>query len=1000
MRKTFGVPARKRICCSIAVYVGTALAGFGAAGPQDVLPVRVSEGAVSLNGDWKFRYVPSLDAGADESFFQPSFNVAGWKTLPVPGHWELHGFAEPKYDSDTDAGLGLYRRIFRVANPWQGRRAFLRFDGVLFGMTVYVNGKQVGEWASSFNPVTFDITDALLPGGAENVLAVRVTTRSKGWDFDTMDCWGLAGIFRDVTLFALPQIHLSDYTARTTLQSDGTAELELQAVASAAADVAGRLIAPGGKVAGEFRMTLGPDGRGSTRLTIRQPRLWTAETPSLYHLELDLQSGGRVVQHYTDRIGLRQVTTQDGILRLNGKAIKLRGIDHHDIWPEEGRVATEERMRRDLELIRAANINFIRTSHYPPHPRFIEICDEMGIYVDDEVPFIHGRQNLKDPAYQEVLLTRARATVMRDKNRPSIILWSVGNENPINELGLNAGKLVKQLDPTRPITYPTMGSYFKDHYQEFPDFADLYSPHYPNPKNIRDYADKLTRPIVVTEYAHERGIARSGVGVQDIWEAMYHAPRVAGGAVWMFQDQGLLRAAADRNSVQNGDLMVWLDEHRYYDTHGYYAVDGIVYSDRTPQIDYWQVRKVYSPVQVQEQILPAKPGAQRVSLHVENRFDFRSLAGIQLNWALTRNRTTLQSGVVALGATAHGTETVPIALTLPENLASDVFVLELRCVDEAGRQFHERSIRLDTAADGARWAALKASMPSSEPSLEVSESLISVRHASYQLRLDRRSGQCSILDSGGATVASAFGPHTGRVLTINELGKQREGEKTHWRGELLTEVSQLKTAAQKTPDGVIVTVSGVYPRPGVPQESVEGECRLLFTRSGAIEVSYRYVPVESSGIFVETGFAVAVPSALSEFRWLGQGPYAGYPGKDRLNEYGLFHLNREDQYFPGNRRGVELAFLASPVGEGLLMAGNGLTVSVDYREDATVFSQVVSASGKDPEEGAGKSKSKTISGQFTLLPLTGKWPQALTSWFGMPEEQSRIQRRFFHSYDQ
>jgi beta-galactosidase len=1003
----------KRILNSVWILcpVGVLATQLQAAGPQDIVPVRLGQGAVSLQGDWSFKYVPGLDAGSDTAFYQPPFDVAGWKTIPVPSHWELHGFAEPQYGSEVKEGLGLYRRTFRVAKTWQGQRVFLRFEGVLFGLTAYVNGKQVVEWASSFNPVTFDISEALLPGDADNVLAVRVTTRSKGWDFDTMDCWGLSGIFRDVTLFALPATHFKDYTARTTLMHDGSAELQLEVVASSPANVAGKVISPDGKLVRGFQVALANDGHGATNLVIDQPQLWTAETPSLYRLELDMQSGDKTLQHITDRIGLRQVTIEKAILKLNGTPIKLRGIDHHDIWPNEGRVATEELMRRDLELIRNANINFIRTSHYPPHPRFIEMCDEMGIYVDCEVPFIHGREHLNDPAYQDLLLTRARATVMRDKNRPSIILWSIGNENHIFESNLNAGKKVKELDPKRPITYPTMGSYFKSNYQDFPDFVDLYSPHYPSAKTIEDYAERLTRPIVVTEYAHQRGIARGGSGVQDIWEAIYRAPRVAGGAVWLFQDQGILRTAPDIKSVQNGDLMVWLDEHRYYDTHGYYAVDGIVYSDRTPQIDYWQVRKVYSPVQIQEQAVPAKPGHQNVSLHVENRFDFRSLAGIKLNWALRKNATTLQSGVIPLKAKSRETEAISLPVTLPATVSHDVFTLELACVDETGRQLYERSLRLDTQAEGAWAAALLASLSAGAPTLDVSDSVISVRHPRFNLKLDRRRGECLLADGGGKTVVSAIGPHVGRILTINDLGKQREGEATHWRGELLREVRGLKTAAQKKAAGVLVTVSGSYPRPGFPEEAVEGEYRLLLQNSGEVEVSYKYVPVRATGSFVEGGLAFAVLAAQSEFRWLGQGPYAGYPGKDRLNEFGLFHLNREDQYFPGNRRKVEVAFLADPSGAGILLAGTNMTVSVDYLDGTTVFSHVGLLPGQPSgtknkgENVENKSEVKatsvkSISGKFSLLVLAPDWPAVLTNWFGGPGERTEMHKRYFHSYDQ
>ena len=997
-----------RIACLLLCWTVGCWAARGA--PVDVLPVRVSEGAQSLNGGWAFKYLAGLDAGADERFCEPGFDAAGWKTIPVPSHWELQGFAEPQYADGVKEGLGLYRRTFRAPEAWRGQRVFLRFDGVLYGLAAWVNGKPVGEWGSSFNPVTFDVTDALAANGAENLLAVRVTTRNKGWNFDNMDCWALSGIYRDVTLFAQPQIHLKDYTARTALKPDGSAELHLDIVASAAARVSGRLLAPDGQPVKAFELALAEDGRGSAVLAVGRPQLWTAETPALYRLELELQSAGPAAQRFADRIGLRQVAVEDGVLKVNGTPVKLRGVDHHDLWPEAGRVATEERMRRDLALIRAANINFIRTSHYPPHPRFIELCDELGFYLDDEVPYIHGRKDLKKADFQEVLLARARATVLRDKNRPSVLFWSCGNENPITALGNRTGQYVKELDPTRPVTFPTMGSYFKENVQKFPEFMDLYASHYPSVKQAREYAKTLQRPIVFTEYAHQRGLARAGTGVQDLWELFYQSPRIAGGAVWVFQDQGLLRTAEDRARVPDADLMVWLDEQRYYDTRGFYAMDGLVYSDRTPQTDYWQVRKVYSPVQIPERALAVKPGAQTLTLTVENRFDFRTLEGVKLKWALRRNGASLQDGVAPLRAKAKATEAVALRATLPEDLSTDVFALELRCEDDGGRAFYERSIRLESgAAEDARWAALRAALPEAEASLEVTDSFIAVRHASYQLKLDRRSGQLALLSPGGGVIISAAGPHMGRNPTINDMGKAREREPELWRWGLLREARDVQAEAKQTPEGIRLTVSGTYPRPGKPGEALRGGYELLVARSGAIDVSYRYEPLQATGEVPEAGFALELPAAHAGFRWLGQGPYAGYPGKDRLNEYGLFHLGREDLYFPGNRREVELAAMTDPAGSGVLLAGGRMTLDLENVDGATRLSHLARVPGE--RSGGGKGENVDVSsrlkaddkagfeGRFIVLPVSAPWPALLAKWFGAPGRPADVKRLYLSSYD-
>lgn len=971
--------------------------------PVDVLPVRVEDGAQSLNGDWKFKYIPALNAGTDEEFHAPRFDVAAWKTIPVPGHWELQGYTEPQYGDEVKPGLGLYRRQFQIPKNWSGQRVFLRFEGVLFGFSAWVNGKPVGEWASGFNAATFDITDAVKTG--ENDLAVRVTTRSKGWDFDTMDCWGISGIYRDVTLFALPQLHFKDYTARTTLKPDGAAELSLDFVASGAAAVAGRLVAPDGKTVGKLQTKLGAEGRGAATIVVAKPQLWTAETPALYRLEFALQDG----QKFTDRVGLRQVTIENGILKLNGVPIKLRGVDHHEIWPQ-GRVSTDENTHRDLELMRAANINFIRTAHYPPHPRLLELCDEMGFYVDDEVPYIRGRKNLKDPDYQDILLTRARATVMRDKNRPCVLFWSLGNENPINTLGNNAGKLVKELDPSRPITFPTTGAYFSDNYQKMAPFQDIYAPHYPSPERALRLAKTLDKPIVFTEYAHQRGLARAGTNVQGLWEVFYRNPRIAGGAVWMFQDQGLLRTAPDRQKVPDFDLMAWLDEHRYYDTHGYYAMDGLVYSDRTPQVDYWMVRKVYSPVQIAARELAIRPGAQNLEVSLENRFDFRTLAGVKLVWSLQKNGATLQNGDLELSAKPKQTQTVAIPVTLPATLGNEIWTLQLRCED-AGHSFYERTIRLNAGtAPGARWNALRAAQKTGDAKLEISDAQIAVSNSRLALRLNRKTGQMSLLDAKQKPLVTAFGPHTGRHPTINDIGKNRDNAPKLWGGSLLREVQDLQTNARKVAEGVEISVRGIYARPDHPAETVRGGYTLLVRRDGTLHLAYDYAPQNATGELLEAGFALEIPSAQSELRWLGEGPYAGYPGKDRQNEYGLFHLNRDDLYFPGNRRGVELAALCNPAGAGVVMGGNGLTLDLENRGDATILSHLALVPGDRSLDESGENvtvsarmKAETIqriAGEFEFLPLGENWPQPLAGWFGAPNQKVAANKPFLYSYDQ
>ncbi len=441
-------------------------------------------------------------------------------------------------------------------------------------------------------------------------------------------------------------------------------------------------------------------------------------------------------------------------------------------------------------------------------------------------------------------------------------------------------------------------------------------------------------------------------------------------------------------------------------------MDGVVYSDRTPQVDYWVVRKAYSPVQVKEREVAASQNADSIPLHVENRHDFRSLSGFTLRWSLKRNGVSVQDGSVALSTKAKQTETVAIPARLPAGAGTDIFTLELRCVDETGRQLYERSLQVNTGATrDSRWSALLAALRDAAPVLEESAASVVVRHSAYRLELDRASGRLALLRPDGSSLVTAFGPHTGRNPTINDMGKGRERLPSLWTGSLLRDPADVKTAVRRTDAGIEISVSGRYVRPDKPDESVSGGYTLLAKANGTIEVSYAYAPEHATGDLLEAGLALSVPAQQSEFQWLGQGPYAGYPGKDRQNEYGLYHLNRDDLYLPGNRRAVELAAFAQPSGPGVLLSGERMTLDLENKDGATILSHLALVPGeRSTNEGQGEnvdissrlkaSSIKSISGRFILMPLSNEWPSHLAAWFGAPGTRVPVTRPFTRSYDQ
>lgn len=1017
---------------SLAALLACAF-GSGTVDAASVYPSSDGDYRRTLNGNWSFKYVPGPAPA--------QFDGPGWSSIPVPANWELHGFAEPVYGDHLKEGQGLYRRSFRVPATWRGQQVFLRFEGVAYGYELWVNGKPAGtSTASAFNRHTFDVTGLLLPGrAAENQLALRVATRPHGVEFDLNDDWSLSGIYRDVTLFGVPATHVQDLSTATRLVG-GTAELSIDVALSApGGQVRARLLDPAGRTVSDTLLARTTDTRHRAVIRVAAPKLWSAETPALYRLRLTVSKGGKTLQSVDERIGLREVSIADGVLLLNGRPIKLRGVNHHDLEPRTGRAVTEVQMRQDLALMKRANVNFLRTAHYPPHPRLLELCDEMGIYVMDEISIGHGEKNLDKLEYRANILARVEPTIMRDKNRPSVLIWSIGNENPINDAEGEAGRLAKQLDPTRPITYPKIGSYFAANYERIPAFADIYAPHYPSNATLQGYTRKLTRPAILTEYAHALGLATDRM--QDQWDLIQASSNFAGGSIWHFHDQGILRTSDQAVDTGKRTQVAWLDRHRYYDTNGLDGADGLTYADRTPQVDYWQMRKVYAPVQFAERAAVVRPGANDIALTVENRHDFRSLQGFRLLWSLQRNGKDARQGELALQAASRATETVRLVVDIPADAGDDVLTLAVRAVDEHGLQVNERVLRL--ALDGAgriepaRAFAHDASGTTGAPALTESAAQFTVALPDWVLTLERASGEVTIRDRAGKLLVAGIHPHSGRKPTMAEaLGSAKSGL---WLSSMLTTLDQPVIDVRRLGRKVRIAVSGHYrlqddaaiaaaapqvavrtagfddlmqgtgaapkSRPGAALgEGFRGGYVLEIDAGGSIAVSYEFEPVHAQGSLSEAGLTVVAPEGADDFRWIGQGPYAGYPGKDRLNEFGLHRLQRDDLHFQGNRRGTELALLTAG-GAGFAFAMPAADVAVERDGGRTLLSHNaliggLGNKGTTPETRIVLDKPLRIAGRFTLAPIAGAWPAALTRWFGAPGGKQDVFKPFHHSYDQ
>ena len=506
----------KKLFLSLIIGVAAAVCSF--ASPLDNIIIPSDKASVrSLNGEWAFKYIDGTDWSAYSGFQAASYDVSSWDRIAVPGCWDAIGYLPAKYAHPEDV-TGLYKTTFEVPTEWKGKQVFINFDGVLRAYELWINGKRVGNWELANNSSQFEISKYVKKG--TNDLALRVYTRYKGYEFDGNDDWGQVGIHRDVTIFSVPKAHIKDYRINTTVAEDYSAEVNIDFDLSS--------VAPGMVIKGEIRCphnglkdSFEYKASGKTVhhvWKVAKPHLWTAETPALYTVNFSVWQSGKEVETFSRKFGIRQIRIDGNRLLLNNKLFKLRGVTTHATDPKNGKVISEELNLKDMKMMKEANVNFIRTSHYPREPRFYDLCDSLGFYVMDEVPFGYGDEHLRDSSYQDNLILRAQATVVRDKNHPCVLIWSIGNENDLTEICQVTGKYVQKLDPTRPICYPMIGSYFNRFNFELPDFLDIFAPHYPSSKTLKSYAQKSYKPLIATEYCHTLG--QSLEEHHEMWEVM------------------------------------------------------------------------------------------------------------------------------------------------------------------------------------------------------------------------------------------------------------------------------------------------------------------------------------------------------------------------------------------------------------------------------------------------------------------------------------------------
>ena len=587
--------------------------------------------------------VPASSDVAPDAFASLNFDDQGWDNLPVPSNWEMYGYSTPTYGS-VDYTVGQYRRWVKVPSSWTGRKIYWHFDGALDGAEVFINGQKAGYHESGYTAWNIDLTGLVKPGQL-NLFAVRVSKSTSSDDCETGDFQCMGGIYRDTSLIAVPETHVSDITVQTPLDADyhnATLNVDVQVTGTSgeAVSVTGHLVdartktPTGVTISGPGVISDAGTANISMTSPVAAPALWSAEKPNLYYVVLELTRNGKVAERVEQRFGFKQIDFKNNQVLWNGQPIKCTGTCRHDYWADRGFALTEANWQKDLALMKAANINAVRTSHYNHAQRFLELCEEKGIYILDEIPYCWIGDQVKEPAYAPYLLQRAAETLARDKNRPCVLAWSIGNENP---MGVNSQKvmdLVKATDPTRPAfvscTSPNdvKGQLWEDD-------------HYPDPGTVDDII-KHGRPANFSENPHifwQPETQNYDPGAHDlwsealggVWNKVWTAPTILGSFIWEWQNQGI----ADKNAPAPHAGPWGPDNLRQENDK------GIVTAYRVPKPEWWSVKEVYSPVQIATR--PLSGTGAVFTVPITNRYSFTDLNELDCHWTIYQGDKILKS---------------------------------------------------------------------------------------------------------------------------------------------------------------------------------------------------------------------------------------------------------------------------------------------------------------------------------------------------------------------
>jgi beta-galactosidase len=705
-----------KLTTSALVYLNTiALINTTAVVPSETNHV------LSLNGTWRFYFErlstyysgspPNITIVDSSQAFQRLDYVegAGWTNLDVPGNWEMAGFSPCTYYV-PDTTSGLYRNWFTVPASWQGRLVFLSLDGVQDSAEVWLNGQPVvvneASWGlsnyheSGWTAFQVNLTSQV-KYGTTNLLAIRVVKNAPAVDLDTGDYFILGGIYRPVTLYSAPQTNFADVQVATHLLPNNQAEVDVTADVTQG-DASTPVLMT---LNGVQTLTNAANGKAVISQVITQPKLWSAEFPNLYDLTLQLKdASGQISETVSNRIGIRELTITNAVLLLNGVPLKLAGVCNHDSWATNGTAMGPDNWRRDILLMKAANINAIRTTHYNFGAGFFDLCDQLGMYVADELPYCWV-SSVNNPNYQGAFEQRAREVIRRDRNHPSVVIWAIGNENSAGVNLQDVANLVKSLDSSRPRLVSTFaGSQYN---------VELSDRHYPTPATMAsDGAVATVYPYVYMEQPNTWDVRlgadasmweRWGIAQQRVWNVCLQYATIVGTFPFEWSD----RAVADPNPDSSYSLY-GVQLLYYYPATGIHLLKmkGMVDGFRNPRLSVYEAQMIYSPIQVSN-LLNVSSGA--VSFPVTNLYSFTDLSYLTMAWKLERDGATIASGNANASLAPRTSRLVQISV--PPNALAYADAFQVDFIHPDGRDIVAHQFALMTTTGPQFNPTLPAALP-------------------------------------------------------------------------------------------------------------------------------------------------------------------------------------------------------------------------------------------------------------------------------------------------